>query len=81
VFHCFETFFKDSTELSAEDRLLIEARVRHHYATNKTRRFVLCHGTDTMIETGKYLKGTNIRNEFQVYLRHSCGGKVSEIEF
>lgn len=43
---------KDSLDLTDADRRLILETVRKHPA----RRFVVTHGTDTMVETGKVLR-------------------------
>ena len=45
---------KDSTELTEEDRAAVATVIRKHCATGMTR-FVVCHGTDTMVETGRFL--------------------------
>jgi L-asparaginase len=44
---------KDSLELTEADREL----VRQAVAASAAERIVITHGTDTMIETGKYLVG------------------------
>lgn len=44
---------KDSLELTTNDRELIRQRVEASDVT----QLVITHGTDTMIETGKYLQG------------------------
>ena len=43
---------KDSLDMTGEDRRLVLETVRKHPA----RRFVVTHGTDTMVETGKALR-------------------------
>ncbi len=45
---------KDSTELTEQDRAAVAAVVRKERA-NGVSRFVVCHGTDTMVETGLFL--------------------------
>ncbi len=45
---------KDSTELTREDRQAVADTMRR--ATETTKRFVICHGTDTMVKTGLFLQ-------------------------
>jgi L-asparaginase len=45
---------KDSRDMTPEDRELILAQVRSHLGNS--RAVVITHGTDTMIETGDYLR-------------------------
>ena len=46
-------FKKDSLDLTDEDRL----RLRDVIAADQHRQFIVTHGTDTMVETGKVLYG------------------------
>jgi L-asparaginase len=46
-------FKKDSLDLTDEDRL----RLRDAIAADEHRHFIVTHGTDTMVETGKVLYG------------------------
>lgn len=46
-------FRKDSLELTDEDRAVL----RHRIEGDDARRFVVTHGTDTMVETAKFLEG------------------------
>jgi len=42
---------KDSQELTDEDR----KKLKSHIADSDCKRFIITHGTDTMIETGQYI--------------------------
>jgi len=44
---------KDSLELTDHDRQLI----RDHIQTSDAKKFLITHGTDTMVETGQFLQG------------------------
>jgi L-asparaginase len=48
---------KDSTELTDDDRAAVAAVIRREHAAAGVSRFVICHGTDTMVETGRFLMG------------------------
>lgn len=65
--------YQDSTDLTAEDRNALLARIRHHAQFSK--RFVICHGTDTMIETGLFLLDVCKELDLVVVL---CGSKIPE---
>ncbi len=47
---------KDSTEITEEDRLLIEERIKSSDAT----RIIITHGTDSIVETGEFLSDRNL---------------------
>ncbi len=66
---------KDSTELTTEDRTLLENRILHHLKENNTNRFVITHGTDTMIETGLFLLPLCRKHQVIVCL---TGSKIPE---
>ena len=44
---------KDSLDMTDDDRLMLRRRIE----AETCRKIVVTHGTDTMVETGKYLAG------------------------
>jgi L-asparaginase len=52
-FDVVSLFQKDSLELTDEDR----AELRRYIEGDDARRYVITHGTDTMVETAKVLEG------------------------
>ena len=62
---------KDSTELTAEDRQALERAI----AGSEEKRFVVAHGTDTMVQTGRGLEKTCLERGATVVL---TGARVPE---
>jgi len=50
---------KDSLELVDEDRL----KLRNHIATSNADQIVVTHGTDTMVETARFIADQNIASK------------------
>ena len=63
---------KDSTELTDEDRAAVAAVIS---AEKDVQRFVICHGTDTMVETGRFLAGVCAERQCAAVL---VGAKLPE---
>jgi L-asparaginase len=68
---------KDSLDMTDEDRRLIREVIRNDPA----RRFVVTHGTDTMIETGRMLSGLPEKVIVLTGSMQPARFKVSDAEF
>ncbi len=54
---------KDSLEITDDDRALMHRFIKDH----KGKKYIITHGTDTMIETARYL-GENLKKELVIII-------------
>lgn len=66
---------KDSTDITSEDRTLLGRHVEQWAVQRMVKRFLVTHGTDTMVETCSFLDPVAVRLEVFVVI---CGSKLPE---
>ena len=68
---------KDSLDLNDDDRAVLRERI----AKDKNTRFVVVHGTDTMVETARALQGINEKTIVLTGAMQPARFKNSDAEF